>query len=80
MTTVPIIIALIALFAIAVVSPHVAGKVQRKANQKTSWLKRMSNWLWDPLAWWFRSGLEFARRSIIVATALGKKLRGKLPF
>lgn len=80
MTTLLIFAALIVIFAVAVVSPHAGGKIKRKTNQEAGWLKRLSNWLWDPLAWWSKTSLEFTRKAITKTAAWGKRLRRKLPF
>ncbi|HEX6415924.1 MAG TPA: hypothetical protein VFZ62_00150 [Candidatus Saccharimonadales bacterium] len=80
MTTIVIFAALIVVFFVAVVSPHLGGKVQRKTNEEAGWLKRFSNWLWDPLTWWAKNSLEFSRKVIVFTAKIGKKLRRKLPF
>ncbi len=68
---------LIVVFVIGIVSPHTAGKIQRKTDDKTHWLKRMANWLWDPIAWWTKSSLEVSRNTIVKVAELGKKTRRK---
>lgn len=80
MTTLLIFAGIIVVFIVAVVSPHAGGKIKRKTNQKASRLKRLSNWLWDPLTWWSKTSLEFSRKTIAKTAIWGKKLRRKLPF
>lgn len=73
-----LIFVIAAVFIIGVVSPHLAGKIQRKTDNKASWLKRMSNWLWDPLTWWAKNSIELTRRTIKKVAEWGKKTRRKL--
>ena len=80
MTWVIIAVAAIVLFVIGVVSPHAAGKLERKTDREASWLKRMSNWLWDPLTWWAKKSIEMTRKIIKQVAEWGRKTRGKLPF
>lgn len=80
MTSLLLILAGIVLFIIGIVSPHAAGKIERKTDKKAGMLKRMSNWLWDPLTWWAKSTVEFTRKAIKYISELGKKVRRKLPF
>ena len=80
MTTLLLLVVGIVIFIVAVVSPHMGGKIQHETNKESSWLKRTSNWLWDPLAWWAKKSVEFTRKVIVKITAWGKKLRRKLPF
>lgn len=70
----------ILLFVIGVVSPHAAGKVQRKTDKKATYLKKISNWLWDPLTWWAQTIVDTSRKIILKSTEWGKKTRRKLPF
>jgi hypothetical protein len=78
MTTIVLVFVVVVLFVIAVISPHAAGKIQRKTDKEAHWLKRMSNWLWDPIAWWAKKSIEMTRKTIIKVTSLGKKTRRKL--
>lgn len=78
MGTLLLIISVIAVFALAVISPHMAGKIQKRTNQKTGLLKRNAGWLRDPLSWWAQISLELARKAIVKASAWGKKTRRKL--
>ena len=77
MLNVLLVVVLIAIFVTGIVSPHTAGKIQRKTDNKTYWLKRMANWLWDPIAWWAKSSLEVSRKAIVKVAAWGKKTRRK---
>jgi hypothetical protein len=77
MTTIIIILAVVVVFIIGIISPHLGGKIQHKTNREAHWLERCSNWLWDPLAWWAKGSLELSRKIIVKATALGKKTRKK---
>jgi len=70
----------IIIFTVAVISPRKGKKIQHETNQKTHRLKIKSDYLWNPLTKWARSGLEFSRKSIRKASKLGKKLRHQLPF
>lgn len=67
----------IVVFLIAVVSPHLAGKIQHKTNEKAGTLKRIANWFWDPLTWIAKSSIEFMRKSLIKLAKWGKKTRRK---
>ena len=78
MGNVILIVAVVVVFVIGVVSPHLAGKIQRKTDTKAGWLKRMSNWLWDPLTWWAKNTIEFTRKTIKKVAEWGKKTRRKL--
>lgn len=80
MSNIAIVLIAVVVFVIAVVSPHMAGKIQRKTDNKASWLKRLSNWLWDPLTWWAKNSIEFTRKAIKKLAEWGKKTRKKLPF
>lgn len=71
---------LICLFVIAVLFPHAAKKVQHKTNERVGWLKRWSNFLWNPLTWWAKNSLELARRSVERVSRWGRTLRQRLPF
>jgi hypothetical protein len=78
MTTIVLVFVVMVLFVIAVISPHAAGKIQRKTDEEADWLKRISNWLWDPLTWWTKKSIEMTRKIIIKVTSLGKKTHRKL--
>ena len=80
MTVFLILGVLIAVFGVAIISPYAGGKIQRRSNQHAYWLKRLSNWLWDPLAWWAKTSVEFTRKAIVKASSLGKRIRRNLPF
>lgn len=80
MGTIIVIVVGFILFFVAIVSPHMARKVQHRTDQEANLLKRLSNWLWDPLTWWAKVSLEFTRKSIVKIAAWGKKTRKKLPF
>lgn len=78
MTNVAIILIVVLVFVIGIVSPHVAGKIQKKTDDEAGWLKRCSNWLWDPLTWWAKNSIEFTRKAIVKTASWGKKTRRKL--
>ena len=78
MTNIAIVLAVIVVFVIGIVSPHMAGKIQKKTDNKAGWLKRCANWLWDPLTWWAKNSIEFVRKVVVKVTEWGKKTRGKL--
>jgi hypothetical protein len=78
MTTILLILTLIALFVVGLVSPHLAGKIQRKTDEEAGWLKRLSNWFWDPITYWVKKSIEFNRKAIDKVATLGKKTRRKL--
>lgn len=66
------------VFLVAVISPHAAGKIQQKTNEKSGILKRAADWFWDPLTWLAKSSIEFVRRALIKLAKWGKKTRRKL--
>jgi hypothetical protein len=77
--TFPLIFAIgIILFLIGVISPHLAGKIQRKTDEKASRLKRLSNWFWDPITWWAKKTIESTRKILVKITEWGKKIRRKI--
>ena len=78
MTTILLVIALIVLFLIGIICPHLAGKIERKTDKEAGGLKRMSNWFWDPITWWVKKSIEMNRKVIIKAAEWGKKSRRKL--
>jgi len=78
MSNVFLVVVVMAIFVIGVLSPHLAGKIQRKTNSKASWLKRVSNWLWDPLTWWIKSSIEFTRKAINIVAQWGKSVRWRI--
>lgn len=78
MTTILLVVVGIVLFFIGIVSPHLAGKIQNKTNEEAGWLKRLSNWLWDPLTWWAKKSIEFTRKAIVKIAQWGKKTRRKI--
>lgn len=80
MNNIILIVAAIVLFFVALLSPRMGGKIERKANNKASWLKRLANWFWDPITWWAKKSIEFTRKAIVIITEWGKKTRRKLPF
>ena len=75
MTTILLSFFLVAVFIAAIVSPHAAGKIQRKTNEKAGQLKIMSNWLWDPLTWWAKHSIEFNRKVIGKIVRWGSRIR-----
>lgn len=77
MTSIILVLVGIVIFIIGIICPHLAGKIQRKTDNKASRLKRLSNWLWDPLTWWAKSSIEFTRKSINVIADWGKRTRYK---
>ena len=78
MGTILLIVAGIVIFIIGIVSPHLAGKIEQKTDEKASWLKRLSNWCWDPITWWAKKSIEFTRKAIVKIAEWGKKTRGKV--
>ncbi len=76
MALLPILV--IVLFIVGVVSPHMAGKIQRKADNKAGWLKRCADWFWDPITWWAQNSIETTRKVIKKVTEWGKKTRKKI--
>jgi hypothetical protein len=78
MTTLLLSIGLVVLFVIGLISPRLAGKIERKTNQEAGWLKRMSNWFWDPITWWAKKSIEFTQKAIDTATRWGKKTHKKM--
>ncbi len=77
MSNIIIVLVAVVVFVIGIVSPHLAGKIQHKVDHKASWLKRMANWLWDPLTWWAKSSVEFTRKAIVKIAEWGKNVRRK---
>jgi hypothetical protein len=77
MTTLLLFVGLVVVFIIGLVSPHAAGKIQRKTDKEAGWLKRLSNWLWDPITWWAKKSIEFSRRAINKSAEWGKATRRK---
>lgn len=77
MTTILLVVVGIILFFVGIISPHLAGQIQNKTNKEAGWLKRLSNWLWDPLTWWTKKSIEFTRNAIVKIAAWGKKTRQK---
>jgi hypothetical protein len=77
MGTIIVVIAGILVFLIAVISPHLAGKIQYKTNEEAGTLKRIANWFWDPLTWITKSSIEFMRKALIKLAQWGKKTRRK---
>jgi hypothetical protein len=73
MNNILIIVALIVVFFIGVISPRLAGKIQRKTDEKAGWLKRMANWLWDPITWWAKKSIELTRKLIKKDAQAGKE-------
>lgn len=78
MTNIILVVVVLAIFIVGIVSPHMAGKIQKKTDNKAGWLKRMSNWLWDPLTWWAKNSIEATRKSIKVVAQWGKKVRWRI--
>lgn len=78
MTNVALVLIVVVVFVIGIVSPHLAGKIQKRTNDKAGWLKRCANWLWDPLTWWAKNTVEFTRKSIVKVAEWGKKTRRKV--
>ena len=78
MGNIAIIFVVIIVFVVGVVSPHMAGKIQRKTEAKSGWLKHMANWLWDPLTWWTKNSIEFTRKTVVRVAEWGKKTRTKI--
>ncbi|MDB5177006.1 MAG: hypothetical protein JWN75_674 [Candidatus Saccharibacteria bacterium] len=75
MTTILLIFGAVVLFFIGLICPHLAGKIQHKTDSEAHWLKRMSNWLWDPLTWWAKTSIESTRKVIDTVTQWGKNVR-----
>ena len=75
MTSIVLVLVGVAVFLIAVISPHAGGKIQHKTNVKSGALKRAAEWLWDPLTWVAKSSIEFMRKTILKLADLGKKTR-----
>jgi len=78
MATIILVIVGVILFLVGVISPYRAGKIQRKTDKEAAWLKRMSNWFWDPIAWWSKKTIEFTRKALNKIAGWGKKTRRKL--
>lgn len=78
MTNIILVVAAVVIFIIGVICPHLAGKIQRKTDKEASLLKRLSNWLWDPLTWWAKNSIEFTRKAIVKIADWGKKTNKKL--
>jgi len=78
MTALIVLAALILIFAIAIISPHVAGKIERKTDREATRLKRLSNWLWDPLTWWSKQTIKTTNKLINKSAEGGKETRRKL--
>lgn len=72
--------AAVILFIVGIVSPHAAGKVQYETDKEAGWLKRVSNWCWDPITWWAKNTVETSRKFIKTVAQWGKRTRRKLPF
>jgi hypothetical protein len=72
MTTIFLIFAGVVLFFIGLISPYLAGKIQRKTDEKAGWLKRLSNWFWDPITWWAKKSIELTRKLIKKDAQAGK--------
>ena len=77
MTTILLVVAGIILFIVGIISPHAAGKIQRKTDKEASKLKRLSNWFWDPITWWSKKSIEFTRKAIVKIAEWGKNTRRK---
>lgn len=78
MTTLIIIFGVIIVFIIGFISPHLAGKIEQKTDEKASVLKRAINWLWDPLLWWAKKSIDCNRGLIKKSAESGKKTRKKI--
>lgn len=78
MSNIAIVVVAVIIFIIGIVSPHLAGKIQRKTDSKAGWLKRCANWLWDPLTWWAKNSIEFTRKAIVKVAEWGKEVHTKL--
>lgn len=70
----------IVIFFVGIISPHAAGKLQYKADVEAGWLKRISDWFWDPITWWAKGTVEMTRKIIKHVAQWGRKTRKKLPF
>ncbi|QHN42990.1 hypothetical protein GII36_03970 [Candidatus Mycosynbacter amalyticus] len=75
-----VILVAVILFIVGIISPHAAGKVQYKTDVEAGWLKRTSEWLWDPVTWWAKGSIEMSRKIIKYVAQWGRKTRKKLPF
>jgi hypothetical protein len=78
MTTIALIFVATVLFFIGLISPHAAGKIQRKTDKEAGLLKRCANWFWDPVTWWAKNSIEFSRKAIDKAAGWGSKTRKKM--
>jgi uncharacterized membrane protein (DUF441 family) len=78
MTTILLVLIGVIIFFIGIISPHTAGKIQRKTDEKASWLKRLSNWFWDPITWWTKKSIEFTRKAVVKIAQWGKRTRRKI--
>lgn len=78
MLTILIVFAIIIVFFVSIIFPHLSGKIQHKTHQKINWLKQISDWLWDPLTWWAHITLEFIKKVIVKSSQKGKNTRRKL--
>lgn len=78
MTTIFLVFAAVIIFFVGLISPHMAGKLQKKTDKEAGVLKRWSNWLWDPITWWFKKTVEFTRKAIDKPAGLGKKTNKKM--
>lgn len=79
MTTILLSFILVALFFVGLICPHLAGKIQRKTDNKAGWLKRMANWFWDPITWWAKLTIESSRKAIKTVAGWGKKTHHNMP-
>lgn len=80
MTWIIVGVAAVVLFIVGIVSPHAAGKIQYKTDKEAGWLKRISNWFWDPITWLSKQSIETTRKIIKKVAQWGKKTRKHLPF
>lgn len=78
MTNIILVVVAVVIFVIGVVSPHLAGKIENKTDNEAGWLKRVSNWLWNPLTWWAKNSIEFTRKVIVTIAEWGKETRRKV--
>jgi hypothetical protein len=67
----------IAVFGLALFSPKLSRKVERKTTRETTTLKRRSNSLWAPLTFMARGGLDLFKRMTKLSASGGRKVRKK---
>ena len=78
MTTALLLVALVVVFIVGVFWPHKAGKIQKETDKDANWLKRLSNWFWNPATWITKKGINANQQAIDKSADLGKKTRKKV--